>query len=703
MPENNVIDLQSIMGRGQSVGLAQPSPYKWEPPTAYSPSGASRPIDYLVPRSKTHTFILDYLMQRLRWSEQKMAQFYPRWRENEMRLQAFVTLPDYESSVQSMVDNKQWRAPDQIVVPYAWSTQQTIVTYLLQTFAGRKPIVQVGAYKGEQVMAARNMEMLLQFNADYIRHLLLLYKYFNDGETYGVAIFRNIWRQETRKKSFIQQPSPDMAYMMNMMGQRPQPTRGSQDVVCFEGNSVAVINPFLFFPDPRVPMHEVAERGEFCFWRSFEGRHHLLREQMAGRLKWVEYADSVPRGNSFGNDSVAGIRALGDSLTGGSMFNTPSGVTNNMQIDQGTIEIIPAELGLGTSRTPEKWIFTILNQSQIVQAEPLNLNHGKHPVNVTEPNYFGNAFGSLATTDLLAPHQDLMSWLVNSHMFNVRATLNNLLIVDPSKVEIDDLLDPQPGGIIRLKSTPFGAFKPDEAIKQLQMFDVTRSHLQDFQLMGRMGADMTGATDNIRGMQEAGGRKSATEVRTAIEGGASRLAFKARIYSAMGITPQGEQWASNYQQFLTQEFEARITGQDGQTHSVRLNPETIDGDFYFPIHDGTLPLDTVTMMDVWKEIWLAIVQDPSGQLRQQYDGNAIFRYMAELGGAQNLAQFQLGGAGPTGQGQVVAAPGQTVGAQAQAGNLVPLSQLQQQLGQLGVHGAGGGPGPIPGLPTQRAA
>jgi len=673
--------------RGERLGLDQWSPYKFAPPARAG--GATRPIDFLRPQSPQHAFVLDYLLKRLRWSEDKMAPMYPRFRANEMRLQAYVTLPKYEAILKEMQHSGKVKAPDEVVVPYAWATMQTIITYLLHTFGGRKPIFQVGAYRGEQVKRAKNMETLLQYNADYQRYVYHLYNYFANGEAYGIAVQRNMWSRVERTKTVTRPASPQLAQIMAYSGMNAPPVRSQQRAVCFEGNAVSIISPFMFFPDPRVPMVEVAEKGEFVFWRDFQGRHMLLRAQADGLLQWVDAvkAGSGPSwlgGHSgAGGDSIAGLRALGEPLTSGGTQGS-STAAPNIQVDQGTVEIIPAELGLSPSKRPEKWLFTILNQSQIVQAEPVNLNHGEHPISVTEPNAFGHSFGQLSTVDLLASTQDTMSWLINSHMYNVRASLNNIFVVDPNRVEMDDFLDPLPGGLIRLKSTPWAPADARAAIQQQAVSDITRSHLADYQLMQRMGNDLTGASDNMRGIQDSGGRKTATEVRTSFEAGGSRLASRAMLYSSMGLSRGAAQWASNYQQFMTGEFEARVLGANGTMDSVIITPEGIEGDYYFPIHDGTLPLDRVAQLDVWREIWGMVVQDPSGQMQQTYDAQAIFRFMAQLGGAQNIDQFKL-------------APAEGIAQQAQAGNLVPLSEIPQVAG-AGPSGPPGGA--LPPLPPQ---
>jgi hypothetical protein len=396
----------------------------------------------------------------------------------------------------------------------------------------------------------------------------------------------------------------------------------------------------MFFPDPRVPMHEVNEKGEWVSWRAFMGKHSLLKEQALGRLQYVDKVNEERWVQNIeeGPGSARGIRALGDSDPGrNTQFENK--ISPHYQVDQGTFEIIPRDLGLGDSEVPEKWMFTILNKEQIVQATPVDLPSGKHPVVVAEPNSVGYGFGNLGTVDMLGPMQSMMSWFMNSHIYNVRAALNNMFVVDPTKVEMQDFKNPAPGKLIRLKNTAFGLSDPKNAIQQLQVTDVTRSHLQDFQMFGKLAADLTGATDNVRGLQDQGGRKTATEVRTSSEAGTSRLAAKGKNYSSMAFTDLAEIWSANAQSNLSSEFEISVLGQEGRDASIRISPGDIQGDFVFPVHDGTLPIDKLAMLDVWKEIYMAISQDP--QLRQSYDMLEMFDWMAQLGGAQNIKSFRI--------------------------------------------------------------
>lgn len=607
---------------------------KWQKPEA------QRPIDFLVPGSQQHQWVLDWVMARIRYSQQRMSQFYPRWRMNEHLLQAYISLPEYERMLESTRSSK--RAPElptQINVPFAWAQVNTIVTYLLHMFAGRKPIFSVGSNRAEQVVRAKNLETLLQYNADVKRFARTLYFMLMDGETYGTAIVRSMWTTESKTRSVIIPPPAELVSLMGQLGGTAAGTRETQSYVSFEGNTCDNVDPFMFFPDPRVPMHEVNEKGEWVAWRAFEARHTLLKAEQRGQLKWVNNAAQGQRDLfSQSNESARGMRALGEPQAG-AYNDYGKGIAPNYQVDQGTFECSERDLGMGPSEVPKKWLITVLNGNQVVQCEPIETPHGKHPVVVVEPNSVGYAFGQLGTVDYLGPMQNLMSWFMTSHVENVRTAINNMLVVDPTKVEMQDLKRPGPGKIIRTKNSAFGLSDPKSAVYQLPVTDVTRGHMSDANVFSRMATDLTGVSDNMRGLQDAGGRKTATEIRTSAESGASRLAAKGKIYSFMGISPMAEMWSMNYQSYLSQEFELSVLGAAAQNASVLITPDSIQGDFTFPIHDGTLPIDKVGLLDVWKEIFQVTLADP--QLRQTHDVVSMFDWICQLGGASNIGSFKL--------------------------------------------------------------
>ena len=647
-----------------------------------APDPGTKPIDLLRPHSELHQKVIEYLDRRLDLSERKMSDFYARWRVNEMKLQGYITLPDYEKLLKEMNDKGKAPQATAMIIPYSFATHQTFVTYLTQVFCGRKPMFQISSYKKENIEAAQRIETLTQYNVDKTRMIKWIYQHVSDALAYGIGVLRSRWVREVALRT-TRAPMPS-GTAIGMASDGPVPQR--KPTVVYAGNMVESQDPFMFFPDPRVPMTEVNKRGEFVFWRCFEGKHILKRMEGMGLLKWVEAANSkIPTSKwvTGGEESARSLVAGGQAHPGTQGGDEGRGVTSYYQVDEGTVTLIPAELGLGREQYPVKFLFTILNRSQIVRAEPLEADHDMHPVSVTEPLTLGYGFGHCGMTDYMGPIQDIMSWLVNSHIFNVRSALNNMFLIDPLRVEMQDAKNPEPGKLIRLKRAAWGT-DVREAMQQLQVADVTGGHLKDSEAFIRMAQYLSGATDNVMGLQETSGRKTATEVRTAAEAGASRLASMAKLISAQSLVDMAEQMVINQQQYMDPKFVQMVLGNDAMllAQGQMLMPDMIAGDYQFPISDGTLPIDRVALLEVWKEIFMAIAQSP--QLSATFDIVKVFEYTAELGGARNIEDFK-----------VQMTPDQQVMAQAQAGNMVPAGAAAAKMNGGAPPGGGAPTGQVP--------
>lgn len=635
-----------------------------KPPTERNAGGKSLK-ELFKPDSDTHARVLSHIDKRLRFSEEKISQFDSRWRIAELKSQAYIQLNDSEKVLKELNQDK-GKPPKAVslIIPLTHAINSTIVTYLLQVFAGRRPIFPIQNNKDDTAEVAQLMEMVLQYNADHSRFLKHLHLWLNDGQTYGISIFRVGWEEEKRKRTrFITNPDGSQITTRNVE-------------TTYQGNRLESLDPFMFYPDPRVPMMDVARKGEFCFWRSYNGKHYLKRMEAAGEYFWV---DSVPATLPQDTRSSSRARLVGGESTPG--LTAESRAEMFYQEDQGTIEIIPKDLGLGESTMPEKWQFTIANRKQIIQAVPFEADHGMHPVAVSEPYATGYGFGQPGMADLIGPMQDLISWFLNSHVDNVRKTLNDMFVVDPMRIEMSDLQKPEPGKLIRLKMPVLGQ-DMRAAIQQLQVADVTQQHVGDVRELIRIAQMLSAVNDNTMGIQQAGGRKTATEVRTALEAGASRLSALARIISAQAMVDIREMMCLNIQQYQDQDFWVNVTGQDGMNNPVHVKPEMLVGDFNFPVHDGTIPLDKVALLDVWKEIFVVTGQDPA--LAGRFDRMKMFEYMAELGGARNIDAMKIG-------------PDQNMIQQALAGNMQGVGPLPLQQKMLGAPNTpvGGLSGPSP--------
>lgn len=621
----------------------------------------------LTPRSPSHEKLRSYLLDRLKQSERKMAQFHSRWRANEMRAQAYITLPNYEQILKDANDSGKPPQVTNIIVPYGFSTSQAICTYLLHTFCGRKPMFSVGAYdmsSSDMIALSKDMESVLDYNATRNRVVRHFWQMFNDVMNYGVGVLRCEFKKEEALRSRWHLNGGG-SFFDQLIGPTDN-ARVREKSVIFEGNEIESIDPFMFFPDPRVPMSECAKKGEWVFFRSFLGRLALKKLERDGTYAFV---DEIPRefnrgGENTGSESIRNLLASGDQPAS----HGQDRVGKTIQIDHGVVELIPNEFDLSDEDGPEKWLFTLGNQGQIIRAEPFICDHDSLPFVATEPYLLGYGFGQPALMDYLSPFQDLMSWMVNSHMFNVRASLNNIFLVDPQMVELQDLRTSEPGKIIRLKRSAYGQ-DVRQAIQQLAVGDVTNSHMQDLRTIMALADMISGVNDNLRGQQESGGRKTATEVRQSTEAGASRLAALSRVISSQAVSLLTEMQCLNIQQFMSMEFFLKLCGQPAA--AVLMRPDMEVGDFYFPIHDGTLPMDKVALFEIWQQNLTTVLTDI--QLRQSYDVVRIFEFVAKLGGAENVADFRMLPQGMPVP-QLAEAGMGAIQSGVQAGNVIPLNQ-----------------------------
>jgi hypothetical protein len=183
----------------------------------------------------------------------------------------------------------------------------------------------------------------------------------------------------------------------------------------------------------------------------------------------------------------------------------------------------------------------------------------------------------------------------------------------------------------------------------------------------------------------AGGRKTATEVRTATGFGVNRLKTMSEYMSATGFSQHAQRMVQLSQQYFSADQKFKIAGNlitdmggEAMMNFLQVSPQDIQGFFDFVPVDGTLPVDRMALANLWKDILLQMRTVPG--LLLQYDLGRIFAHVANLAGVRNLQQFKIQVGSPVALQQ-----------QAQAGNVVPVGNT----------GPGGGTLPA-GVPSSSA-
>lgn len=621
-----------------SAGIMSTAPNLEDPPESA--------IDKLKPGSDRHGEVLQKLQAMVKFSASKMSNNYSRWRNAEMKVQAYMMQGDYDMLVNTVQESKGAIIPEPInvVVPYTYATLHAAATYISSVLLGRKPIFPLMATRGTNAETARYMELALQSNLDHNMGMEKLWQHVWDSLLYGFSPIKTGWEQ-TRGKT-----------MRMENGQR-----SFTEDIKYAGNSVNTVDPYKLLPDPRVPLHECHRKGDFCFDRVELSAMVLKDMETQGLYKYTDEAIKLAKQTGRTMSDSSGDFTSNRGPMGGKPMLNPKDVVAFIPGYEGTVRLVPKDWKLGDGTAPELWRF-VFTDKQIVMAQVDGAIHDQLPYLIAEPTSMGHDFMSLSQAEMIGVFQDVLSWLVSSRMENVRASIANSYVFDPARVEVNDMRSSAIGRLIRLKQSAMG-LPVKEAIMQLQVNDVTGGHFTDIQTIRLIADTTTGVNDNLRGINTQGGRRSATEARMSMQAGAGRLSQLAMRMSGQSFNPLAQQMISNIQQYLPLDFWIESTG-DENGESLKLGLAQLVGSFNYQVSDGTLPLDRGALVEQWKEILMGVAQDP--ELRQRFDIGKIFDYVALMSGAKNIDSFKRQ---PT-----IAGPGQAMPAGA-----VPVDQGVPQM------------------------
>lgn len=622
--------------------------------------------------------ILSECRSRVLASEREISSKLGKWSEQEDKALAY--LPE------STLDRKRRHRRENglpeyttIVIPYTYAILMSAHTYLTSVFMGRSPLWQFSGRHGESSQKIQAMEALIDYQMLVGKNIVPLYIWIYDGLKYGMGVTSTYW--EDRIESCTQLTAQDE--LDPLTGQptgRSIKLQQTRQFVTYSGNRVRNVQPQSFLWDVRFPAWDF-QKGEYVAEKFALTWNEIVRREKQGYYTNIDQIKGKYSQDTFQNGNM--VSALQRPEANDPNYQTyeiseqPQNHPSMVKGYEVYIEIIPKEWGLGSSDYPEKWVFTVTGAFDILMgAQPLGAYHCKFPYAVLSLEPEGYGITTRGIGEILEPVQQTVDWLVNSHFYNIRAALNNRWIADPSQIVMKDLLDPLPGGIIRLRPEAYGK-DVKTVLHQFPVNDVTQNHLRDLQLMLSIGERTVGINDQIMGMLNAGGRKTATEVRTSTSFGVNRLKTIAEFFSASGFDPMAQLMLANTQQYYDAEMNFRIAGDlmnSAGPGMLMVTPDLIAGSYDFVPVDGTLPIDKYAQMNLWLQMFTQIRSMP--EIMMQYDLARIFEWVAQLGGLKNITQFKIQLGSP-----------EMLQKQAMMGNLIPMP------------GKGGGRGPAQPTPA----
>lgn len=607
-----------------------------------------------------HKKILREVDERKKYSERKMGDHYRRWEKADSDMKGY--LPTTEADTYRKAQRETAGKLDYVTldVPYNFAVIASMHTYITSVFLSRSPIYQFSGRHGESQDSVIALEAVMDYQTKVGEQIPYLYSWVWDACKYGVGIIGEYWEEEIRVVSSIQER--EVTFFSIGTG-KTKKVRVVEEIPGYQGNKLYNIRPKDFFPDPRVNLSDF-QRGEFAGRQTSVGMSYLVDGQRSGRYFNIdvlletggnrEKLDAISSSTYYesptglGEYSFVSDAPFGSGGADGSAPGRPFITLLEM-----AIKINPSQWGLGSSDKTEIWVFSVANERVVIGAKPLGLYHNRFPYSVMETGFGSEDFIKTNTIDSTRPLAQTLTWLFNTHMYNVRKAINTVRVVDPSKVVMKDVEKPQPGGIIRLKSHFYGG-DVRSAITQLETSNVTQNHLRDSQVVEQLIQRVGGVTDNVMGLMSEGGRKTATEVRSANGFAVTRLKTLAEFMSATGMTTLAARMVSNTQQLMSMERKFAVAGNTlaGAQKFMDVSPEAIAGFYDFVAVDGTLPIDRLAQANFWKELITQLSRSP--QLMMQWDLGEMVAHTMALQGERNVNRFKVNVL-PPGQGPAAGA------------------------------------------------
>jgi hypothetical protein len=612
----------------------------------------------LRPGYDLHDKLVDKIVKRARDSASTMSNRFSAWNTIDHTLTTYIDLTDSEEDLKA--DNPE--KPVSIVFPHSYAILETILGYLIAAFF-QDPIFRYEATKPDGMIGGILMEKVIALQAVKNKMMLNLHTWYRDSLAYGFGVVTPPWKVIRGKKTVKKVTKPWFG--------PPQMSKKFVDAVLFEGNELNNIDPYLCLPDPNRPITEL-QKSEFFGWLEPANYLDLLTEERNEQdLFNVRYLSAIKgkRTSIYNFDNSGRNTKVNIGLPNDTAYTSPTDLLNMY------VKLIPREWNIGDADYPKTYLFTVAADQILVRLKPLGLTHGMIPAAVIAPDYDGYTINPISRLEVLYGMQHTLDWMFNAHVANVRKAINDTIVYDPYLLNSNDLKDPKPGGLVRLRRAAWGRGVKD-SFAQLGIVDVTRGHVADANMIVSIMDKAAGVDASTMGALRQGGpeRLTGAEFKGTQVGTFTRLERIAKIIGVQGMQDLGYMFAHQTQQLMSEETYVNIAGPwqetlmreygiTDPTQKIKVSPFDILVDYDLKIRDGSVPGGNYSA--VWVKMFEILASHP--ELLQKFDITRIFTHIARNEGAKNVERFV----------RVQQRPQEEVEQEEQAGNLVPITQLME--------------------------
>jgi hypothetical protein len=532
------------------------------------------------------------------------------------------------------------------------------------------PMFRYEGVEDSDTQGAMLMELVIRLHCIKSKVNLAVHTILKDNFKYGVGIGIPGWttrygRVPIKSSSITESPlGTQQSFQVEFV-----------DKLIYEGNNLTNIDPYMWLPDPSYSSDKIQD-SEYQGWLERDNYMNMLSSEQNsdGSIFNVKYLKTLKQKRS----SLALDQSERQAKFGGASntYKQASSTTNPVDNIKMYINLIPKDWGIGDSEYPEKWFFNLAADEVIIEAYRADHNHGMYPIAAASSEFDGYSITPISRMELLTGSQDTINFLHNSHIANVRKAINDMFVVDPYLININDMTKPGAGKIIRMRKPAWG-HGVKGAVEQLLVQDITRANLGDVNYLTSIMDRVSGTDGSMAGAVRQGGPERLTkgEFQGTRGSAVSRLQQTAMIVGTQFMQDIGTMFAVHTQQNMTAETFVKITGRyekqlksifGRDTNKVRVTPLDLAIATDLIVRDGSIPGGNFS--ESWMELFKTIGQ--SEILMQEFDITRIFMYIASELGAKNVEDFKRN----VDRIQPTVESDEQVAQQVEAGNYVPAGE-----------------------------
>ena len=630
--------------------------------------------------------ILTLVNGYLRASSDVMSKYWTKWDKTQALYQGYVPVNNKDTDAKSSSE------PSRIIIPMSFAQLQTAAAFTFAQFTQKDRFFELNYRGPNKSHLIEALETDLAFQTGKTKLPVKVVQQANDVLKFGFGVYKCHWDKRTemmrvRRKEMV---VPILNRFMAMFGRVGQPVEhiyeAVEEVLTYEGNEVTNVSPYCFFPDVTLPLSQF-QQGQYCGHEELKARS-FVNSQEGITLFGVKHARDDYKKDAVGTLGGTSRKHYFDRQIDSGVDNLPIGLmvgkaeAKNVIYTEVQVKLIPRDfkgklgnIDLGDETRPITYLVVILNDDKIVRFQPLNYLHGQFTYTLSEYNPDQSTFLSNGLSDYIDPLQDVSTWLINSHIANVRKVIRDRILYDPQRINSDDVKNNRE--FIR---TTEPVENLDRVFKQLSTTDVTSSHIGSANAIHSMIQMVTGITDNALGVYSSG-RRSAYEARQVTQGASVRLNLLVKLIWMLALEPLGQQMIANTRQNRSLEVYNSIVGDLAQQapfdQVILTDPSALAMGYDFIPYDATSPSEKQNRAVKLSELFAVMAKSPEMSQVLGADIRKLLMEILELYGITDWQRWMATESQQPVQAQVL--PDQQVMNMNADGN---LQQLSAALGGL---------------------